>query len=272
MKKFFEFEERKTNLKTEIIAALSTFATMAYVVVINPTILSDAGLNFSSVLVATIITIVFSCVFMGLYANAPFALAPGMGVSTYLAYSIIIKQGLDWKSALGIVCIAAILLLLLTLFRLRQKILNNMPHCLNTGITTGIGLFLVFIGFKQAGILEIGSTFITLKEVWTLSSAYTLVGVFLLLVLLRLRFKSAFILTILIIWIVALLLGHTHFEGLVGKIPSLRPTFFALDFGFLKTPETYKWILSIFLVTLFDSTASYNDRHKSCSSSNKDAT
>jgi AGZA family xanthine/uracil permease-like MFS transporter len=252
LKNFFPHD---IDYKIETLAGLSTFVTMAYVLVINATILSEAGMDFGAVMVATILSTVFATLMMGLLTNFPMAIAPGMGVSAYFTFSIVLKQGKTWQQALGAVCIAALILLILNLFKVRQKILTEIPFTLRRAITAGIGLFLICIGLKQTGILMQGKNIVVLGPFLLVESLLTLLGLAVIIVLERFRVRSAYILSILLNWGVALLLGFVKFEGIVALPPTLCPTFLKLDFSHLFQLDFLGILFSIFLVTLLDSSA-----------------
>lgn len=151
----FDLEALETDEKTEIRAGLTTFLTMAYIIVVNPLILSEAGVPFSGVLFATVIVSAIACIFMGLFANLPFALAPGMGLNAFVTYSLIIGEGVNWETAMGAVVVSGIIFMLLSLpgINVREKILEAIPAPLRLGVASGIGLFLAFIGLQDSGVI-----------------------------------------------------------------------------------------------------------------------
>lgn len=257
MNRFFSFAARQTNFKHEIIAGLSTFWAMAYILVVNPTILSDAGMDFGAAMVATIIVTALACFLMAVMANYPIAIAPGMGVSAYIAYTVVLGQGKSWEECLGAVFIVALLLFLLTLFRVRQKLLTEIPLVFRHAIPAAIGLFLVCVGLKHVGIIAQtkGGSIIAPGEFLTLEALFTLVGVAIILALEALKVRSAFIIAILFCWALGLMFGLSHFEGIVALPPSLKPTLLKLDFSKLFQWDYLAVIFSIFLVTLLDSSA-----------------
>ena len=151
--RIFHLKENDTTVRRELLAGLTTFATMAYVVVVNPRILSEAGMPVEGVLFATCISAALATLVMGLWANYPIALAPGMSLNAYFTYSIVIGRGVPWQTALGVVFISGMLFLLLTLTNVREMIVNGIPDCLKYGTAAGIGLFIAFIGFRNAKII-----------------------------------------------------------------------------------------------------------------------
>ncbi len=148
--KLFKLKENQTNIKTEIIAGITTFLTMAYILAVNPMILADAGMPFSGVLTATILISAISSILMGLYANLPFALAPGMGINAFFTYSMVVGMKIPWQTALGAVFVSGIIFLLMTVFKLREAIVRAIPQAVRLGVAAGIGMFLCLIGLKSA--------------------------------------------------------------------------------------------------------------------------
>lgn len=153
MEKFFEFSKRRTSLQVEILAGISTFLTMAYIIVVNPMILSQAGMDFSGVLFATILVSSISSILMGLYANLPYALAPGMGINAFFTFSLVIGMGIPWQTALGVVFFSGIIFIILSILPIRLWILHAVPKSIRYGVAAGIGLFLTLIGFKSVGFI-----------------------------------------------------------------------------------------------------------------------
>jgi AGZA family xanthine/uracil permease-like MFS transporter len=151
--RIFHLKENDTTVRRELLAGLTTFTTMAYVVVVNPRILSEAGMPVEGVLFATCISAALATLIMGVWANYPIALAPGMSLNAYFTYSIVIGRGVPWQTALGVVFISGMLFLLLTLTNVREMIVNGIPDCLKHGTAAGIGLFIAFIGFRNAKII-----------------------------------------------------------------------------------------------------------------------
>ena len=153
LEKIFHLKENKTTVRTELLAGATTFATMAYVVVVNPQILSQAGMPVEGVLFATCISAAIATLIMGLWANYPIALAPGMSLNAYFTYSIVIGRGVPWQTALGVVLLSGLLFLLLTLTNVREHIVNDIPDCLKHGTAAGIGLFIAFVGLRNAKMI-----------------------------------------------------------------------------------------------------------------------
>jgi len=153
LERVFHLEEHQTTVRRELLAGLTTFMTMSYVVVVNPRILSEGGMPLEGVLFATCVSSAFATLVMGLWANYPIALAPGMSLNAYFTYSIVIGRGVPWQTALGVVFLSGLLFLLLTLTSIREHLVNDIPDCLKHGTSAGIGLFIAFIGLRNANII-----------------------------------------------------------------------------------------------------------------------
>src|SRR3954466_14375468 len=152
---FFKFDQHGTTLSREVIAGLTTFTTMSYIVVVNPAILSNAGIPAEPSMVATVLAAIFGCTLMGLYANRPFAIAPYMGENAFIAFTVCGLLGFRWQTALGAIFIAGIVFILLTVFKVRTWIVESIPTSLRYSFAVGIGLFLTFIGLNQTGIVAV---------------------------------------------------------------------------------------------------------------------
>ncbi|MGH8651354.1 MAG: solute carrier family 23 protein, partial [Gammaproteobacteria bacterium] len=164
--RIFKLSENKTTIRTEIAAGLTTFLTMAYIIFVNPSILSEAGMPFSGALFATCISAAIGSLMMGLVANYPFALAPGMGLNAYFTYTVVKVMGYDWRVALGAVFVSGVIFLILTLARIRTMIVDAIPMTMKTAVAAGIGLFIAFIGLKNAGVIVSSqATFVTLGHI-----------------------------------------------------------------------------------------------------------
>ena len=256
MKKFFHFDELKTTYRKEILGGLSTFSAMAYIIIVHPTIMQQATLPFGAMMTVTILITALATLLMGLYPKIPLACAPAMGVSAYFAFTLVQKNQIPADQALGIVFLAALTIFILNLFQLRRKILNGIPEELIAGITGGIGLFLIAVGLKQLGILKVTSSgvinfFRVDNTVYIIFS----IGLALIYFFEKLRIEAAFILSIFITWGVSIILGFAKVQGIVAMPPDLSSLFLFLKFPDTFSIKTFKAFLSIFLVTLFDSSA-----------------
>jgi len=227
--KFFRFEEYGTDIKTEIIAGLTTFMAMAYIIVVQPAVLSQAGMDFGAVMVATCLSSAIATILMGLYAGYPIALAPGMGQNFYFAFTVILGMGITWQSALGAVFISGVLFIVLSLWRVREKLVDAIPESLQCGIATGIGLFIAFIGLLQAGIIEKGGVVLVLGDFHKKEVILAIAGLFITGVMVSRNIKGSILLGMLLTGIIGLSLGLVEYQGIVGKIPSVAPTFMQMN-------------------------------------------
>ena len=164
LEKYFRLKENNTNVKTEVAAGITTFMTMAYILAVNPSILGDAGMDPNAVLIATCLASFLGTIFMGLYANLPFALSAGMGLNAYLAYTVVLGQGISWQIALFAVFVEGLVFIALSLTNVREAIFNAIPLTLKKGVSVGIGLFIAFIGLQNAGLAVDSSTLVTITS------------------------------------------------------------------------------------------------------------
>ena len=253
--KVFKLQEHETNIRTELIAGLTTFLTMAYIIFVNPSILGDAGMPKDAVFVATCLAAALGTLIMGFYANYPIGMAPGMGLNAYFAYVVVLKMGYTWEAALGAVFISGCLFLIVTLFGLRSIIIAGIPSSLRNAITVGIGLFLAIIALKSAGIV-VGSeaTLITLGDLHTPPVVLASLGFLLIVVLDRFRVPGAILIGILSVTVASFFFDGNEFRGIFSTPPSVAPTFLKLDIKTALTGGFLNVVLVFFLVELFDAT------------------
>ena len=228
---FFEFEKYGTSLKKEILAGITTFVTMAYIIFVNPHILSDAGMDFGAVMVATCVSACIATLIMGLYAKYPFALAPGMGLNAYFTYSVCIGMQIPWQTALGAVFLSGVIFIILTLTKVRTWIFNVIPNSIKYGTAAGIGLFIAFIGLKNAGIIvDSKATLVTLGNLKTPEVLLAFFGIFITSVLVSRNVIGGILLGILITAFLGMILGVSPFPtSIVSLPPDVSPTFLQLD-------------------------------------------
>lgn len=243
------------SLKKEILAGLSTFATMSYILIVNASILREAGMDEGAVMVATILITALSSIMMGLITNYPIAIAPALSISPFLAYTVVLQLGYSWQQAMGAIFISSLALLILNLLNIRQKVVLAIPITLRHATIAGIGLFLMLIGLKHANIIEQNGLFISLGSVISLNTLLTLLAVLSIVVFLHYKISSGYIITMLSFWLIALLFDLTPFQGILGKVPSLSPTFFKLDVTELGSLSFWSVIFSFFLIALIDTGA-----------------
>ena len=251
--RFFRIRASGSTVGTEMRAGLVTFMTASYIIFVQPSIMMQAGMDFGAVMTATCIASAIGCLIMGLWANYPIALAPGMGINFYFTFTVVIGQGISWQVALGAVFLSGIGLILLTLLRFREVIINSIPEDLKIGIAAGIGLFVAFIGLVQGGLVTgHPGTLVQLGSLKSLPALFTLGGVILIATLLQRKIKGAILVGMVVMVGLGLPLGLVEYQGLVSAPPSLGPTWMqldimgALDLGVLT-------IVGVFLfVDLFD--------------------
>lgn len=255
IERFFALREHGTTIRTEILAGVTTFVTMAYIIFINPLILGDAGMPQGAVFVATCLIAALGTLVMGLYANYPIALAPGMGLNAYFAYVVVLGMGFTWQTALGAVFISGVCFLLVTLLGLREIIVRGIPQSLRIAITVGIGLFLAIISLKNAGIIASSpATFVTLGNLHDPQTLLAVIGFMVIAVLSVRKVKGALLIGILLVTALSFFFADNHFQGLVSAPPSITPTLFALDVPGALAGGILNVVLVFFLVELFDAT------------------
>lgn len=206
-RKLFDLEKSGTTVGTEVISGIATFLAMAYIIVVNPAIISQTGMSFNGVLFATILVSAFSSIAMGLYANLPFALAPGMGINAFFTYSLVLGMGIPWETALGAVFLSGVLFIILSIFKVRVTIVKAVPASLRYAVAAGIGLFLTFIGFQQVGfIVKNPATLVSFGGI-NVTVIIFLVGLFITSILLIKKVKGNLVLGIIITSIIALIVS-----------------------------------------------------------------
>ena len=224
----FKLKQNGTTVKKEVIAGITTFMTMAYILAVNPNILGAAGMNRQGVFVATILSAILGTTLMALLANYPFALAPGMGLNAFFAYSIVIKMGYSWQFALAAVFVEGLVFILLTMGNIREALFNAMPNCMKYSVSAGIGLFIAFTGLKNAGvIIADSSTYVALGSMVKAETVLCMFGVILIIVLMHKQVKGAMLIGILVTWglgMIAQLTGWYVVDAANGSY-SLFPQF-----------------------------------------------
>jgi AGZA family xanthine/uracil permease-like MFS transporter len=253
LERIFHLRENKTTVRTELLAGLTTFMTMAYVVVVNPRILSEAGMPVEGVLFATCISAAIATLVMGLWANYPIALAPGMSLNAYFTYSIVIGRGVPWQTALGVVLLSGILFLALTLTNVREQIVNGIPDCLKHGTAAGIGLFIAFVGFRNANIIVANpSTFVAFGKASDPQVILAAVGILLIAILMVKRVGSAILIGIVAITLIGIPLGVSHWPHQLFSWPHPSGTFLKLDLRSAAKLGLGELVFVFFFVDLFD--------------------
>ncbi len=253
LERLFALQANRTTIGTEVLAGATTFLTMAYIIFVNPAILADAGMDRGAVFVATCVAAAIGSAVMGLWANYPIALAPGMGLNAYFTYSVVLGMGQTWQVALGAVFISGVLFLLLALTRVREAIINAIPTSLKLAISAGIGLFLGIIALKNAGLITAHeATLVALGDV-TQPPALLAAGGFIAMVALDARkVPGAILLAILGTTAAGMALGITPFAGVVSAPPSLAPTFMQMDVAGAVHLGLVAIVFAFLFVDLFD--------------------
>ena len=262
--RLFKLSENGTTVRTEILAGFTTFLTMCYIIIVNPNVLSIGGMDFGAVFVATCISSAIGCFVMGLLANYPIALAPGMGLNAYFTFSVVKGMGVPWQVALAAVFVSGVIFILFSFFKIREMLVNALPMSLKMAIAAGIGLFLALIALKGSGIvvsneatlLKMNDFYIIKDNVKTpnLPMIFALLGFVLTITLDYFRIRGAIIISIFVITGLSSLFGLTQFDGFVSAPPSIAPTFMQMDFSGLFSGSLIAIIFVFFLVDLFDST------------------
>jgi AGZA family xanthine/uracil permease-like MFS transporter len=253
IKRYFDLEGKRTNVRTELLAGLATFLTMAYIIVVNPEILSRAKMDFGAVFVATVVAAAIGTLIMGLWANWPVALAPGMGLNAYFTYSVVLGLNQTWEVALGAVFLGGVLVLILSLTGLREWIINSIPKSLKLGIGAGIGFFLAIIGLTGAGmVVDNPSTLVGIGNMGDPKVLLAGLGFCAMVIFTRLGVPGSIVISILAVSIVAWLTGLAEFHGVVGPVPSIAPTLMKLDIAGAFSVAMIGVVFAFMFVDFFD--------------------
>jgi AGZA family xanthine/uracil permease-like MFS transporter len=253
LERYFEFQRLGTNWRTEALAGVTTFLTMAYIVLVNPAILAQSGMPLPAVTAATCLSAAFGSILMGIIARYPLALAPGMGLNAYFTYTVCLKMHIPWQTALGAVFISGCVFLILTAFGIRQLILKSIPQELYAAVACGIGLFIAFIGLVKAGLVVADpSTFVTLGRVKDPSTALALLGLLIMVALEIWRVKGSILIGVLTVTAIAWALHLVHWTPTQGGVSSLTATAFKLDIPGAFHVGLLEIIFIFFFVDLFD--------------------
>ena len=250
---YFEFSHLGTTWRTEILAGVTTFLTMAYIVLVNPAILSATGMPLAAVTAATCLSAAFGSILMGVVARYPIALAPGMGLNAYFTYTVCLKMHIPWQTALGAVFLSGIIFLALTAAGIRQLILRSIPHELYAAVAAGIGIFIAFIGFKNAGLVVADpDTFVSLGNVRNPTTALALLGLVTMVTLEAKKIRGSILIGVLSITALAWMLGIVHWSPAAGGFSSLAATAFQLDIRGAFNKGLLEIVFIFFFVDLFD--------------------
>lgn len=254
---FFKFKELGTDFKTEIMAGVTTFATLAYIMIVNPMILSGAGMPFNACAAVTIYMAFIGCTMMGLIANRPFAIAPLLGENAFLVSTIVLQFGYTWQQAFGAVAVSALILFLLTIFNIRVWLVNSLPACIKYAFTAGFGLYLTFIGLHSSGIVKTSETSLSIGNFTDINVLLTLVGIFTISVLLVKRFKLSMLAGLIVVTVLSVILGQTEIPSQIFSTPpSIEPLLFQADIKGILNVDALP-IIFIILVLMFVDTMGF---------------
>lgn len=263
--KFFRLSEHNTTVKKEVLAGLTTFSTMAYILAVNPSILSRTGMDFNALITATALAAAIGTLVMALYAKLPIGVAPGMGLNAFFAYTIVSSMGYTWQFALTAVFLEGIIFIFLSMFRIREAIINSIPENLKHAISVGIGLLIALIGMANAGIIETGmhhvgdgkldGVILKMGDITSIGPLIALIGLIVSAVLMYKNVNAALLIGILAATVIGIPLGITHFPAnghLVSLPPSLAPVAFKLQFDKIFTLDMVMILFTLLMVNLFD--------------------
>ncbi len=251
--KFYQLKANGTTVKTEVLAGITTFLTMAYILAVNPNILSAAGMDQSALFTATAVASIVGTLAMALLAKLPFAQAPGMGMNAFFAFTVVLGMGYSWQFALTAVLIEGVIFFIMNILNIREAIVNAIPTSLKHAISAGIGLFIAFIGMQNAGIVvNNDATLVQIGEITSGGALLALIGLVITSVLLIRKVKGALLIGILATAVVGIPMGITNFTGIVDVPPSPAPLFFKFDFSQIFTFDMLIVTFTFLFVDVFD--------------------
>ncbi|NLC08404.1 MAG: NCS2 family permease [Gammaproteobacteria bacterium] len=253
LERIFQLNAHNTTVRTEILAGITTFLTMAYILFVNPSMLAETGMDIGAVFVATCLAAAIGSSIMGLLANYPIALAPGMGLNAFFAYTVVLTMGYSWQVGLGAVFISGVLFFAMSLFKVREWIINSIPLPLRSAISAGIGLFLALIALKNADIVVAHpATLVGLGDLSQHSPILAALGFMIIVTLSYRKVTGAVMIGILLVTVVSILLGFSQLDGIVSAPPSLAPTLMQLDIAGALDVGLISVIFAFLFVDLFD--------------------
>lgn len=253
LEKLFGFDPKTSTVKTEVMAGITTFLTMAYILAVNPNILGETGMDKGALFTTTVIMSALPTIFMGLYAKLPLALAPGMGLNAFFAYTVCMIMGYSWQFALTAVFLEGLVFILLTVTNLREKIVDVIPNTQKNAISAGIGLYIAFIGLKSADIIvNNDATLVSLGNLTSGSALLGVIGIVLTSVLLVKNIKGALLFGILITTLIGIPLGVTNFDGIFSIPPSIEPIFLKFEWNQILSKDMVIIVFTLLFMDLFD--------------------
>ncbi len=253
LEKLFGFDKNVTRVRTEVLAGITTFLTMAYILAVNPNILSATGMDKGALFTTTVIASAFATLLMAFYAKLPFGLAPGMGLNAFFAYTVCLTMGYTWQFALTAVLIEGLIFILLTVTNLREKIVDAIPVTLKNAIGAGIGLFISFIGLQNAGIIvNNDATLISMGNITSGTALLGMIGLVVTSLLLVKGVRGALLFGILITTLIGIPMGITKFDGIFSTPPSIEPIFWQFEWHNIFTKEMIVVVFTFLFVDMFD--------------------
>lgn len=253
LQQLFGFDPQTMTLKKEIIGGITTFFTMAYILAVNPAILSETGMDSGALFTSTALAAIIATLIMSLYAKLPFVLAPGMGLNAFFAYTIVLLMGYTWQFALTAVFLEGLLFILFTVTGLRQKLVDTVPSVMHHAISAGIGLFLAFLGLKSGGVIvDNPATLITLGDLTDPGVLLTVIGLIVTSLLLVKNVSGAFLIGILLTALIGIALGVTTFKGIVSLPPSIAPIFLQFQWSDILSVDMFVCVITLLFTDMFD--------------------
>ncbi|WP_050606620.1 NCS2 family permease [Clostridium niameyense] len=256
MENYFKLKENRTNVKTEVLAGITTFMTMAYILVVNPSILSQAGMDFGAVFTATALSAFVATMLMGVYAKLPFAQAPGMGLNAFFAFTIVKQMGYSWEFALTAVFLEGIIFILLTAFNVREAIVNSIPSNIKKSISVGIGLLIAFIGLDNAQIIvhpKDGGTIVALGNITSGCALLAIIGILITGILLAKNVRGSLLIGIVATTIIGIPMGITKVpQAFISMPPSINPIFLKFEWHNIFTPNMLIALFTLLFMDMFD--------------------
>lgn len=256
LSKLFGFDPTQHKVRTEIVAGVTTFLTMAYILAVNPSIfsaLSDKGMPTDAVFTSTSLAAIIGCLVMAFYAKKPFGLAPGMGLNAFFVFTVCLGMGYNWQFALTAVFLEGIIFILLTVLKVRELIVDAIPKGMKTAISAGIGLYIAFIGFKNCGIVvDNETTFVALGNFGDINPLVALMGIAITSVLIILKVRGGILLGILATTLIGIPLGVTHYEGMLSVPPSIAPIFMQFEWHNIFTWDMLVVVFTFLFIDMFD--------------------
>ena len=274
--KVLGFDPAKHNIRTEIVAGITTFLTMAYILAVNPNIFGELefmGMPKSAVFTATALAAIVGTLVMSLYAKKPFALAPGLGLNAFFVYTVCLTMGYSWQFALTAVLIEGIIFIILTVTNVREAIINAIPAAMKSAVSAGIGLFIAFIGLVNAGIIvDDGGTIIALGDITGGTALLAIVGLVITSVLMILKVPGSMLIGIIVTAIIGIPFGITKFDGVVSSVPSLDPIFCKFEFHNILTKDMLIVVFTFLFIDMFDTIGTVIGVSKKANMINPDGT